>query len=63
MLRLCITETIPSQKAQKKQHLSTLHCQGQQFDPEKLFTKQQKIGHGSFGKVYKGYDITAKIIF
>ena len=25
------------------------------FDPEKLFTKQKRIGRGSFGDIYKGF--------
>ena len=26
------------------------------LDPEKLFTKQERVGKGSFGEVYKGID-------
>jgi len=28
----------------------------QRLDPEELFTKQERIGRGSFGEVYKGID-------
>lgn len=28
----------------------------QKLDPEKLFTRQERIGRGSFGEVYKGID-------
>jgi len=30
--------------------------QKEALDPEKLFTKQERIGKGSFGEVYKGID-------
>ena len=28
----------------------------QRVDPEQVFTKQERIGKGSFGEVYKGVD-------
>ena len=28
---------------------------GQTNDPEQLFTKQERIGSGNFGEVFKGY--------
>lgn len=28
----------------------------QKVDPEKIFTKQERIGKGSFGEVFKGID-------
>jgi len=28
----------------------------QRLDPELVFTKQERIGKGSFGEVYKGLD-------
>ncbi|ORX87431.1 Pkinase-domain-containing protein [Basidiobolus meristosporus CBS 931.73] len=31
--------------------------QGQKADPERFYVKQEQIGRGSFGEVYKGYDI------
>jgi len=33
------------------------------IDPEKLFTKQERIGKGSFGEVYKGLDVrTSEVV-
>jgi len=29
---------------------------GEQVDPELIFTKQERIGRGSFGEVFKGID-------
>ncbi|KAK9764223.1 hypothetical protein K7432_008454 [Basidiobolus ranarum] len=31
--------------------------QGHKADPERFYVKQEQIGKGSFGEVYKGYDI------
>ncbi|ORX76257.1 kinase-like protein [Basidiobolus meristosporus CBS 931.73] len=31
--------------------------QGHRADPERFYVKQEQIGRGSFGEVYKGYDI------
>ena len=31
-------------------------CYFQRVDPELVFTKQERIGKGSFGEVYKGVD-------
>ncbi|KAJ1677221.1 Serine/threonine-protein kinase 25, partial [Spiromyces aspiralis] len=33
---------------------------GTRVNPNDLFTKQQRIGRGSFGEVYKGYDKRTK---
>lgn len=31
-------------------------CSEQKVDPELIFTKQERIGKGSFGEVFKGID-------
>jgi hypothetical protein len=31
-------------------------------DPEKIFEKRERIGKGSFGEVFKGYDSLNSII-
>ncbi|MED6261003.1 Serine/threonine-protein kinase 25, partial [Ataeniobius toweri] len=35
-------------------HLGDLQNQNTKLDPEEYFTKQERIGKGSFGEVYKG---------
>ena len=35
---------------------SIFSCYFQRVDPELVFTKQERIGKGSFGEVYKGVD-------
>nr|XP_033813840.1 serine/threonine-protein kinase 25 isoform X4 [Geotrypetes seraphini] len=41
-------------------HLKDFTSQNLQMDPELLFTKQERIGKGSFGEVYKGIDNRTK---
>ncbi|XP_029471122.1 serine/threonine-protein kinase 25 isoform X2 [Rhinatrema bivittatum] len=41
-------------------HLRDFPVQTSQMDPELLFTKQERIGKGSFGEVYKGLDNRTK---
>ncbi|KAG8445385.1 hypothetical protein GDO86_010244 [Hymenochirus boettgeri] len=37
-----------------------LSCQSARMDPERLFTKLERIGKGSFGEVYKGIENRSK---
>lgn len=39
-----------------KNNNDAMSKEGQKIDPEKRFTKQEKIGRGSFGEVFKGID-------
>ncbi len=40
--------------------LSLTHSQNSRLDPEEYFTKQERIGKGSFGEVYKGINNRTK---
>ncbi|KAG9494343.1 hypothetical protein GDO78_001936 [Eleutherodactylus coqui] len=41
-------------------HLRDFPAQGSRMDPERLFTKLERIGRGSFGEVYKGIENRSK---
>ncbi|AWP04358.1 hypothetical protein SMAX5B_005833 [Scophthalmus maximus] len=41
-------------------HLRDMHNQNTRLDPEEYFTKQERIGKGSFGEVYKGINNRTK---
>ncbi|KAF7223272.1 serine/threonine-protein kinase 25 [Nothobranchius furzeri] len=41
-------------------HLQDIHNQNSRLDPEEYFTKQERIGKGSFGEVYKGINNRTK---
>ncbi|XP_072297900.1 serine/threonine-protein kinase 25 [Eucyclogobius newberryi] len=41
-------------------HLQSLQNQNSRLDPEEYFTKQERIGKGSFGEVYKGINNRTK---
>ncbi|KAJ0012180.1 hypothetical protein NQD34_013155 [Periophthalmus magnuspinnatus] len=41
-------------------HLQSLQNQNLRLDPEEYFTKQERIGKGSFGEVYKGINNRTK---
>ncbi|XP_059806554.1 serine/threonine-protein kinase 25 isoform X1 [Hemitrygon akajei] len=41
-------------------HIRDFSLQNARMDPEELFTKQERIGKGSFGEVYKGIENRSK---
>ncbi|XP_072111851.1 serine/threonine-protein kinase 25 isoform X2 [Mobula birostris] len=41
-------------------HIRDFSLQNTRMDPEELFTKQERIGKGSFGEVYKGIENRSK---
>ncbi|XP_073442731.1 serine/threonine-protein kinase 25-like [Dendrobates tinctorius] len=41
-------------------HLRDFPSQGSRMDPERLFTKLERIGRGSFGEVCKGIENLSK---
>ena len=43
-------------KNENLEHVLILSSRVQKVDPEIVFTKQERIGKGSFGEVFKGID-------
>lgn len=50
----------PVPPAEGMAHLRDMQNQNTQLDPEEYFTKQERIGKGSFGEVYKGINNRTK---
>ncbi|TRY91725.1 hypothetical protein DNTS_018972, partial [Danionella cerebrum] len=50
----------PEGAAVRMAHLRDMQNQNSRLDPEEYFTKQERIGKGSFGEVYKGINNRTK---